>query len=56
MNIFSNFISNKIVTFNEQDPPWLGKKIKAKIELKIGFTRNTLKIVEQKIFVIYCNI
>ena len=34
MNIFSNFIPNKIVTFNDQDPPWFGEKIKAKIELK----------------------
>ena len=34
MNIFSNFIPNKIVTFNVQDPPWFGEKIKAKIELK----------------------
>ena len=34
MNIFSNFIPNKIVTFNGQDPPWFGEKIKAKIELK----------------------
>ena len=34
MNIFSNFIPNMIVTFNDQDPPWFGEKIKAKIELK----------------------
>ena len=34
MDIFSNFIPNKIVTFNDQDPPWFGEKIKAKIELK----------------------
>ena len=34
MNIFSNFIPNKTVTFNDQDPPWFGEKIKAKIELK----------------------
>ena len=34
MNIFSNFIPNKIVAFNVQDPPWFGEKIKAKIELK----------------------
>ena len=34
MNIFSNFIPNKLVTFNDQDPPWFYEKIKAKIELK----------------------
>ena len=34
MNIFSNFIPNKIIIFNDQNPPWFGKKKKAKIELK----------------------
>ena len=29
MNIFSNFIPNKIVTFNDQDPPWFGEKLKS---------------------------
>ena len=33
MNIFSNFIPNKTVTFNDQDPPWFVEKTKAKIEL-----------------------
>ena len=31
MNVFSNFIPNKFVTFNENDPPWIRvfkKKIK----------------------------
>ena len=23
MNVFSNFIPNKFVTFNENDPPWM---------------------------------
>ena len=31
---FSNFIPNKTITFNDQDPPWLGEKIEVKIELK----------------------
>ena len=34
MNIFSNFIPNKIETFNDQDLPWFCEKIKAKTELK----------------------
>ena len=34
MNIFSNFIRNKIIAFNDQGPSWFGEKIKAKIELK----------------------
>ena len=38
MNIFSNFILNKIETFNGQDPPWFGEKLKAKIELKNSVT------------------
>ena len=33
MNIFSNFTPNNIVTFNDQDPPWFCKKLKAKIKL-----------------------
>ena len=31
---FSNFIPSKTITFNDQDPPWLGEKIEVKIELK----------------------
>ena len=34
MNIFPNFIPNKIITFNDQDPHWFGEKIKAKVKLK----------------------
>ena len=34
MNIFSNFIPNKIVTFSDQDSLWFGEKINAEIELK----------------------
>ena len=56
MNIFSNFIPNKIVTFKDQDPPLYCENIKAKIELKNDFTRNTLKMVDEKIFIIYCKI
>ena len=28
INIFSNFVPNKLVTFNDSDPPWLTEKIK----------------------------
>ena len=34
IKISSNFLPNKIVTFNDQDPPWFSEKIKATIELK----------------------
>ena len=30
--------------FNDQDPPWFGKKIKAKIELKRRIYKEYLKI------------
>ena len=53
MNISLNFIPNKIVTFNGQDPPWFGEKIKAKIELKNRVYKDTLKMVDQKLVIIY---
>ena len=34
MNILSNFISNKIKTFRDSDPPWINDDIKNKIKLK----------------------
>ena len=33
MNIFSNFIPNKIKTFRDSDPPWMNYDIKSKIKL-----------------------
>ena len=34
MNMFSNFIPNKIKTFRDSDPPWMNDDIKNKIKLK----------------------
>ena len=34
LNIFSNFIPNKIKTFRDSDPPWINDDIKSKIKLK----------------------
>ena len=34
MNIFSNFVRNKYVTFNDRDPPWMNDFVKTKIKLK----------------------
>ena len=31
MNIFSNFIPNKLVTIDDNDPPWMNEYIKWKI-------------------------
>ena len=32
MNVFSNFIPNKLVTFNDKDPPWMFEYLKSKIK------------------------
>ena len=34
MNIFSNYIPNRYVTFDEKDPPWITEDIKGKIAQK----------------------
>ena len=34
LNIFSNFIPNKIETFRDSDLPWINDDIKSKIKLK----------------------
>ena len=36
MNIFSNFILNKLVTFNDKDPPWMTTNLRNKINWKNG--------------------
>ena len=32
--LFSNFTTNKLVTFDDRDPPWMNDFIKSKIEWK----------------------
>ena len=32
MNIFSKFVPNKLVTFNDRDPPWMNDFVKNKIK------------------------
>ena len=34
MNIFSNFIPNKYVTFGDRDQPWINDFVKTKIRFK----------------------
>ena len=34
MNIFSNFTPNKLVTFDDKDPPWMNDFVKSKIKWK----------------------
>ena len=43
INIFSNFIPNKLVTFNDKDPPWMTEKLKGKIKWKQKVYRDYLK-------------
>ena len=35
INVFSNFVPNKIVTFVDRDPPWMTEYIKTKIQQHI---------------------
>ena len=34
INIFSNFNRNKLVTFDDKDPPWMTEKLKVKLRWK----------------------
>ena len=34
LNIFSNFVPNKIITYNDKDPIWMNDKIKSKVKSK----------------------
>ena len=38
---FYSFIPNTIVACHDQDPPWLGEKIKVEFELNNMYTKNT---------------
>ena len=43
MNIFSNFIPNKLVTFNDKDPPWVTPYLGNKINWKNGIYKDYIK-------------
>ena len=43
MNIFSNFIPNKYVTFDDKDPPWMTNYLKHKIYCKNSLYLKYLK-------------
>ena len=43
INIFSNFIPNKLVTFDDKDPPWMTEKLKKKMKWKHKVHRDYLK-------------
>ena len=43
MNVFSNFIPNKLVTFNDKDPPWMTPNLRNKINWKNGIYKEYIK-------------
>ena len=40
MNVFSNFIPNKLVTFNDNDPPWLSEYLRRKLNRVTKYIKN----------------
>ena len=34
MNIFSNYVPNKLITVDDKDPPWMNESIKKKVMAK----------------------
>ena len=49
LNIYRNFVLNKLVTFDDKDPVWMNENIKSKIEAKISFIKNTLRRAGKKL-------
>ena len=45
MNIFSNFVPNKQVTFGDSNPPWMNEFIKNKIKWKHQIYKTCIKMV-----------
>ena len=43
MKIFSNFIPNKYVTFNDRDPPWINDFVKTKIKFENQLYNTNIK-------------
>ena len=46
MNIFKNAIPNEIIEINDQDPLWIIKAIKDKINMNYSIYRRYLKCVK----------
>ena len=49
MNIFSNFVPNKFVTFNERDPSWMTSNIKDNINYRNYTYREYMKKGKQQV-------
>ena len=48
MNVFSNFVPNKFVTFNDREPPWMTSNIKDKINYRNNIYREYMKKVNNR--------
>ena len=49
MNVFSTFVPNKFVTFNDRDPPWMTSNIKDKVNYWNNIYREYLKKGKQQV-------
>ena len=49
MNVFSNFVPNKFMAFNDQDTPWMASSIKDKINYRSNIYRKYLKKDKQQV-------
>ena len=49
INIFSNFVPNKRVTFNDSDPRWMNDYIKNKKLGNTNYIKSTKKMVIKKV-------
>ena len=49
MNVFSDFVPNKFVTFNGTDPPWMTSNIKDKINYCNNIYREYMKKGKQQV-------
>ena len=49
MNVFSNFVPNKSVNFNDRDPPWMTSNIKGKINYRNNIYREYMKKGKQQV-------
>ena len=43
MNVFSNYIPNKLITIDDEDPPWMNDEIKNKIKKRDIFCQQLKK-------------
>ena len=44
MNVFSNYIPNKLIAINDKDLPWMNNEIKNKIKKRSIFLSTTEEI------------